>query len=281
MSIFVCSLNSGSNANCYYLGNEEEAVLVDAGLSCRETVKRLKRVGLSIQQVKAIFVSHEHSDHVTGIPVLARKFRIPVYLTEATRPYLESKVEDDLLHPVVPERPVRVGKLDVTGFAKKHDACDPLSFLVECGSVRVGVFTDIGEPCDNVIQYFRQCHAAFLEANYDEGMLLRGRYPIHLKRRIQSALGHLSNDQAVDLFVRHRAPFMTHLFLSHLSRENNSPEIVRNSFARVAGDTEIIIASRERETPLYQIRHDPRRSSLTPPPVAPGRFRARQLDLFS
>jgi len=281
MSMFVCSLNSGSNANCYYLGNQDEAILVDVGLSCRETVKRLKRTGLSINQVKAIFVSHEHSDHISGIPVLARKFRIPVYGTRNTLAHMGMDIDEELVRPIVSHETVEVGRLAVTAFPKLHDAHDPQSYLVTHGDVRVGVFTDIGEPCENVIRHFRQCHAAFLEANYDEEMLMRGRYPIHLKRRIQSARGHLSNDQALDLFVRYRPQFMTHLFLSQLSRENNSPKIVQNTFARVAGNTEIVVASRDRETRLYHIRHDPHFVNQAPlPPAAVRLPRAGQLSLF-
>src|SRR5690606_39633857 len=109
MSMFVCSLNSGSNANCYYLGNQDEAILVDAGLSCPETVKRLKRTGLSINQVKAIFVSHEHSDHISGIPVLARKFRIPVYGTRNTLAHMGMDIDEELVRPIVSHETVEVG----------------------------------------------------------------------------------------------------------------------------------------------------------------------------
>src|SRR5690606_16421932 len=132
-------------------------------------------------------------------PVLARKFRIPVYGTRNTLAHMGMDIDEELVRPIVSHETVEVGRLAVTAFPKLHDAHDPQSYLVTHGDVRVGVFTDIGEPCENVIRHFRQCHAAFLEANYDEEMLMRGRYPIHLKRRIQSARGHLSNDQALDL----------------------------------------------------------------------------------
>ncbi len=255
MSMFVCSLNSGSNANCYYLGNQDEAILVDGGLSCRETVKRMKRVGLSMKKVKAIFVSHEHGDHIHGVPGISKKFQIPVYITPQTLNNGRIEIRDDLVRTLRPHERVDVGSISTTGFPKLHDACDPQSFMVECQSVKVGVFTDIGRPCENVVRHFQQCHAAFLEANYDEDMLMNGSYPYHLKNRIRGDYGHMSNDQALALFMQHRGPQMTHLFLSHLSRENNSPKIVRNVFERVAGNTQIIIASRDRETRLYHIRN--------------------------
>lgn len=254
MSMFICSLNSGSNANCYYLGNQEEAILVDGGLSCRETVKRLKRLGLSIKKVKAIFVSHEHGDHVHGVPGLSKKYQIPVFITPETLLQGRLEIREDLVTALKPYEPVTIGKISIIAFPKMHDACDPQSFMVECLSVKVGIFTDLGAPCEHVIRHFQQCHAAFLEANYDENMLLTGSYPFHLKNRIRGDRGHLSNDQAVELFVRHRPPHMTHLFLSHLSRENNSPKIVKSTFSRIAGSTQIIIASRDRESSLYHIR---------------------------
>lgn len=257
--MFVCSLNSGSNANCYYLGNQEEAILVDGGLSCRETVKRLKRVGLSIKKIKAIFVSHEHGDHIHGVPALSKKFQLPVYITHNTLEQGNLEIRDDLIEPLRAYDPVSIGTLTVTAFPKLHDACDPLSFLVECGSVKVGVFTDIGAPCEHVVRHFQQCHAAFLEANYDEDLLNNGSYPVYLKNRIRGDKGHMSNEQALELFARHRPAHMTHLLLSHLSRDNNSPKIVKSAFTRIAAGTEIIIASRDRESRIYHIRNSPRR----------------------
>lgn len=253
--MFVCSLNSGSNANCYYLGNQDEAILVDGGLSCRETVKRLKRLGLSIRKIKAIFVSHEHGDHVHGIPGLSKKYQLPVYITSDTLQQGKLDLKEHLIAPLRAYEPVKVGNLSVTAFPKLHDACDPLSFVVECSSVRVGIFTDIGIPCEHVTRHFQQCHAAFLEANYDETLLANGSYPVHLKNRIRGDRGHMSNEQARQLFIRHKPAFMSHLFLSHLSRDNNSPKIVKEVFNKIAGGTEIIIASRDKESRLYHIRN--------------------------
>lgn len=253
MSLEIASLNSGSNGNCYYIGNDEEAVLVDAGISCRETEKRMKRIGLSMAKIKAIFISHEHADHILGLPVLAKKYRIPTYITPNTLREGKIVVDAHLVMSFTAHSPVNIGSITITAFPKFHDACDPHSFMLSCNDVRVGVFTDIGEPCHQVINYFRQCHAAFLETNYDEAMLLQGRYPYHLKNRIRSNVGHLSNEQALQLFAHHRPPFMSHLFLSHLSKDNNDPELARKLFAQQAGKTEIIVASRYRETQAYDI----------------------------
>ena len=253
MSLFIASLNSGSNGNCYYIGNDNEAVLIDAGISCRETEKRMKRLGLMIGKVKAVFVSHEHTDHINGISTISNKFKLPVYITTGTLRHSGLSIAEHLIVPFVANKPVMIGNLSIKAFTKCHDADDPHSFIVESNAVKVGVITDIGVACEQVIHHFKQCHAAFLESNYDETMLATGNYPYHLKKRISGGNGHLSNTQALDLFVTHRPSFMTHLVLSHLSKNNNNPQIVEDLFAPHSGATKIIVASRYEETSVYEV----------------------------
>jgi phosphoribosyl 1,2-cyclic phosphodiesterase len=253
MALSIASLNSGSNGNCYYIGNQREAVLIDAGISSRETDRRIKRLGLSPQKIKAIFITHEHGDHIRGIRSLVKKYKVPIYITRNTLEQGRIKLKEPFVRHFIPYQPVMIGNLSVTAFPKFHDASDPHSFIVTCNRVNVGIFTDIGRTCKDVIYNFRQCHAAFLEANYDEEMLDKGSYTYALKKRIRGGQGHLSNKEALKLFLEHRPPFMSHLFLSHLSQNNNHPEIVKNLFRPYAGKTEIIIASRFEETPLYDI----------------------------
>jgi phosphoribosyl 1,2-cyclic phosphodiesterase len=253
MSLFITSLNSGSNGNCYYIGNEHEAVLVDVGISCRETEKRMKRLGLSILKVKAIFISHEHSDHISGVPVLAKKHNIPVYITPKTLLHLRINPDEYRVINFIAYQPVIIGELTVTAFPKFHDAIEPHSFIIACRDITVGVFTDIGSACQHLIAHFSKCHAAFLEANYDDEMLDKGGYPYHLKRRIRGGNGHLSNKQALELFLAHKSKFMSHLLLAHLSKNNNSVELVYELFQANASGTEIIVASRYEETPVYYI----------------------------
>jgi len=253
MSLFVTSLNSGSNGNCYYVGNEREAVLVDAGISCRETETRMKRLGLSMHKVKAIFISHEHSDHIRGVEVLAKKYSLPVYITEQTQFHGNLFIAEHLVFRFLAHQPIKIGELQITAFPKLHDAADPHSFIITCRDINVGVFTDLGDVCENLLAHFKQCHAAFLETNYDDELLEKGHYPYHLKRRIRGGKGHLSNAQSLNLFINHRASHLTHLFLSHLSKDNNNPTLVYNLFNTHAASTEIIVASRFGETPVYQI----------------------------
>src|SRR3954469_1092284 len=121
MSLFIASLNSGSNGNCYYTGNGREAVLVDAGISCRETEKRMAKLGLSMEQVRAIFISHEHSDHISGLPVLAKKYRLPVYISHATLRNSGMTLPEELVRHF-DAAPISIGELRVTAFEKLHDA---------------------------------------------------------------------------------------------------------------------------------------------------------------
>jgi phosphoribosyl 1,2-cyclic phosphodiesterase len=254
MSLFISSLNSGSNGNCYYIGNQHEAVLVDAGISCREIEKRMTRSGLSMRKVKAVFVSHEHSDHIRGIDTISKKYKLPVYITESTYNGSRLRFDRELMKPFRAYDPLHVGGLTITAFPKMHDAAEPHSFTVEGEGVKIGVFTDIGSSCEHVVHNFKQCHAAFLEANYDEKMLEEGSYPYYLKQRIRGEKGHLSNMQALELFTVHKPAFMSHLLLSHLSKDNNSPKIVHELFTQHAEETHIVVASRDKESEVYNIR---------------------------
>ena len=276
MSLFITSLNSGSNGNCYYIGNREEAIIVDAGLSCRETEKRMKRLGLDITKIKAVFVSHEHADHVFGLPVLSKKYQLPVYITERTRMYSGLNLQPHLVHPFNSYDPVAIGSIIIHAFPKDHDAADPHSFIVSSEGVKVGIFTDIGNACNNVTDGFSQCNAVFLESNYDEAMLMNGRYPYYLKQRIRGGKGHLSNKQAFELFTGCRSPYMSHLLLSHLSRENNTHDIVNGIFQPHSNDTTIVIASRYKETAVYEIPP----SHSAPVMFAEKRRAVEQLSLF-
>lgn len=253
MSLFISSLNSGSNGNCYYVGNEQEAVLIDAGISCRQAETRLRRLGLSIRNVKAIFISHEHSDHISGLSQLAGKYQLPVFITTQTLQNSRLARHVFPIHAFSSDQPVWIGDLRITAFRKHHDAADPHSFLISCQETNVGVFTDIGIACDQLIHHFSQCHAAFLETNYDEEMLAQGRYPYFLKQRIRGGKGHLSNQQALELFRAHKPAFMSHVLLSHLSKDNNNPQLVRDLFRPHLDRTELIVASRYEETQVFRI----------------------------
>jgi phosphoribosyl 1,2-cyclic phosphodiesterase len=258
--LHIASLNSGSNGNCYYVGNRTEAVLIDAGISCREIEKRMLRLGLSMKKVKALFISHEHSDHIKGVCVLAKKYRLPVYITPGTLRGCRFNLEFELVHNLESHSTHQFGSLIVKAFPKIHDASEPHSFTVSCGDTRVGIFTDLGAVCEQLTKHFKDCHAAFLEANYDEDMLNNGNYPYFLKNRISGGSGHLSNRQALQLFLDHKPAYMSHLLLSHLSKDNNNPELVKDLFELHADGTKIIVASRYEETEIHVISSVPHAS---------------------
>ena len=253
MSLQIASLNSGSNANCYFIGNSSEAVLIDAGLSCRETEKRMKRLELDIKKIKAIFISHEHADHIAGLEVLSKKYQLPVYITPATLRNSCLKLEPHLINAFIKNKTVSIGDLQILPFTKSHDADDPHSFTVSAYGLNVGVITDIGYACKQVLKHFTQCHAVFLESNYCEDMLMNGGYPYHLKQRISGDEGHLSNKQALDLFLKYKAPHLQLLILSHLSQNNNKPQIVEDLFAPHAGTVQVVVASRYKESEIFTL----------------------------
>lgn len=228
--------------------------------------------------VKAIFVSHEHGDHITGLPGISKKYRLPVYITAATLSNCNIPIEPQLVYPFQKNKAVKIGGLVVTPFGKSHDAADPHSFMVTGHGVNVGIITDIGYACKQVIKYFSRCHAVFLESNYCPDMLANGSYPYHLQKRISGDEGHLSNAQALELFVNYRSPGLRLLILSHLSRNNNSMELVRSIFSKDAGNTEVVVASRYAATQVYCIEGETVQAA-----VRPARHKVKnenQLSLF-
>ena len=264
MSLYITSLNSGSNANCYYIGNNNEAVLIDAGLSCRETERRMKQLELSMERVKAIFISHEHADHITGLAGISKKYQLPVYITDSTLARSNMPVEPQLVNSFKDAKPITIGNLAITAFKKSHDASDPHSFMVAGHGVNVGVITDIGYACKRVIKYFSQCHAVFLESNYCDDMLRNGNYPYHLQKRISSDEGHLSNAQALELFQQYQSADLRLLILSHLSKNNNKPELVEALFNQHAGSTQIVVASRYEASPVFCIEGNVMTTTVKP-----------------
>ncbi|HNA59023.1 MAG TPA: MBL fold metallo-hydrolase, partial [Chitinophagales bacterium] len=230
MPLSIASLNSGSNANCYYVGNEDDAILVDAGLAYKETILRMEGLGLDPKRLKAVFISHEHTDHISGVTQLHRKLNLPVYITEKTRLNTALRFRDDLIRPFIANAAIQIGSLHVLPFTKFHDAADPHSFMVYDNEVTIGILTDIGHACEEVINCFKQCDAVFLESNYCEEMLANGSYPAQLKKRISGKSGHLSNRQALELFVKHKSERLQLVLLAHLSQNNNTPEKALSEF---------------------------------------------------
>lgn len=240
----VCAIASGSNGNCYYVGNEKEAVLVDAGISAKQVLVRMEERGLDPSILKGIFITHEHVDHVRGCRVLSKKLNIPVFYTYGTWNKTHKSSRAPHYRYLQIDQAVQLGAFTIYPFAKRHDANEPCSYRIETEGFNIGVMTDIGSVCENVITHFQQCNVVFLESNYDEKMLWEGNYPWPLKKRIASDVGHLSNDQALELVQQHGNGLLNTIFLSHLSGENNSPEIAYEAFARLQETYTILKTSR-------------------------------------
>lgn len=252
--IEVCAIASGSNGNCYYIGNENEAVLVDAGINCKQIFERMESKGLDVKKLKAVFITHEHVDHIRGTRVLCKKLNIPAFFTYGTFNNAHKSSKPVHYRFVHIDEPLNIGSFTVHAFSKNHDANEPCSFRVEHNGVSVGVMTDIGSVCDNVIKHLKLCDVIFLESNYDEDMLWKGAYPWPLKKRIASDLGHLSNLQALQLVTDHAINSrLKTIFLSHLSGENNTPEIAFEVFAPLQKHFNILKTSRHDASIVYVI----------------------------
>jgi len=222
-----CNLFSSSKGNCTYLSGGNTAVLVDAGVSFRALGSALGSQGLSADGLRAVFVTHEHSDHIKGLRVLLDRLGIPVYASAATLEYLAAHNHVPPGATLIECAPGQVvGDLQVIPFPTPHDACGPLGFRFHMPDERtVAVATDLGHITEEVRTQITGCDLVMLESNYDKGMLECSRYPYFLKRRIKSRRGHLSNDACAKEVVELVSQGTTRVVLAHLSQENNLPEI--------------------------------------------------------
>ena len=226
------SLGSGSRGNATLVEADATLVMIDCGFSCRETERRLLQLGRSPSDLSAILVTHEHGDHVRGVPLLARKYDLPVWMTRGTRRMLK----DDRLprvHHFDGHAGFSIGALGVQPFTVPHDACEPCQFTFRHGQLRLGVLTDTGRITPHILECLHDCDALLLECNHDAGMLADGPYPDALKIRVGGSLGHLSNAQAGTLLSRLDTSRLQHLVAAHLSDKNNRPALAQAALAGV------------------------------------------------
>jgi phosphoribosyl 1,2-cyclic phosphodiesterase len=243
MPVRMTVLASGSRGNCTVFSNSTTSILVDAGISCRETFKRMKAAGEDPQKVRAIVISHEHGDHVAGLPVLARKLQVPVYITEATYHSWRKFTRDPEGKPARLERREHfqagrsfpIDGVTVTPFTISHDAADPCGFTFQSDGIKIGVVTDLGYITPNVKQSLRRCDALMIESNHDLEMLRNGPYPWMVKQRVMSRVGHLSNTALADFFENEYDGQAAFLVLAHLSEHNNHPELARETAHKALG----------------------------------------------
>lgn len=248
-----CAIASGSNGNCYYVAKDKQAILVDVGINTKHVELRMWNLGINPTEIQAIFITHEHTDHIRGLSVFCKRYQIPVYLTEGTYAGTKLKLPEHLVNIIKPNATIKLGELTIFGIPKFHDAKEPCSFVVSDGKSNISILTDIGRICDNVKHVIKHSDVLLLESNYDEQMLANGRYSYYLKNRISSGWGHISNRVSLEVFQTCKTDRLKHLILSHLSGENNSIEIVENTFAPVCQEIRLSIATRTQETELFDI----------------------------
>ena len=230
ITVKFCVLASGSSGNAALLATENTRILVDAGLSMRELGKRMAAIGADLKQIDAILITHEHTDHVSALPVLARNkdIRAVIFMTRLTAPAIDwGETPPRRLEPFQAGASLRIGDVEVQSFGIPHDAIDPVGFTFLAQGVRIGIATDLGYIPESVKFHLRRTDLLMLEANHDLDMLKVGPYPWSVKQRVMSRVGHLSNLMMSDYLLQDQDSCTANVVLGHLSEQNNHPEIVR------------------------------------------------------
>ena len=237
MGASVTVLASGSRGNCALIASAKTRILIDAGVSCREIARRLQASGEDPRALSAILITHEHSDHVAGLRVLANKFQIPVYMTAATHHAWQREARDSKGQPCSLAKleafsagsSFQIGDISVTPFTIPHDAADPVGFTLVTEGVKVSFATDLGYVPSSIKHHLRGSDVLLMEANHDLEMLRGGPYPWVVKQRVMSRVGHLSNDALAQFLTSDYDGGAAYVILAHLSEQNNHPELARGA----------------------------------------------------
>ena len=235
---FLC-LGSGSSGNCYFLKTANNGILIDAGINSRTIKKVLKEYGYSFEQIDAVFITHDHADHIKAVGYLANDIDKPVYATELVHIGINhnycvtSKLTPEHQRIIHKGETTEIGDFSVTPFEVSHDSSDCVGYKIEAEGVTFCLVTDCGEVTPCVEQAISEANYLVLEANHEEAMLMNGPYPAYLKGRIRSSRGHLSNRQCAEALANHATPNLRQVWLCHLSEENNHPELARKTVDQV------------------------------------------------
>ncbi|HMD98208.1 MAG TPA: MBL fold metallo-hydrolase [Terriglobia bacterium] len=258
MSVRVCVLASGSRGNSTWIATDRTCLLVDAGLSRKETYARLRAVGEDPKACRALLVSHEHADHINGLRVLALDLEVPICINSGTRAAITWDPKLTAFETFCAGAKFTIGDIEVTPFSIPHDAADPVAFTFESQGVKIGVVTDLGYIPELVKQHVKGCHCLIFESNHDLDMLKVGPYPWHVKQRVMSRQGHLSNRTTAEFLTQDYDGQAQVLVLAHLSEANNHPEIARLTALealerRTGGENwELHLASQVAATPVFR-----------------------------
>lgn len=263
---FLC-LGSGSSGNSYFLSTGQTSLLVDAGLSMRNLRKSLQANGFKIEDIDAVLVTHDHADHIKAVGNLANDFNKPIYATQdvhmgINRNYcVTSKVTHAHAHIINKEQTFQLGDFTITPFEVPHDSSDCVGYQIEHGGVVFVLVTDAGSVIDPIRKHIAEANYLVLESNHDEEMLMRGPYPAYLKGRIRSGRGHLSNVQCGELLANNMTEGLKHVWLCHLSEENNHPELARKTVGSILRgygiieglDFKLEVLKRRTPSPVYEL----------------------------
>ncbi len=252
MGVSLSVLASGSHGNAAVVESSRVRILVDAGISCRETFKRLKLAGLEPRSISAILITHEHSDHICGLATLARKLDVPVFMTGATHHAWARSVRH--AHGELPKlakleiffagRSFQIGDVTVTPFTIPHDAADPVGFTFRSEGTKMAIATDLGYMPASVCDHLRKCDVLMIESNHDVEMLRVGPYPWSVKQRVMSRVGHLSNESLAQFFAKDYDRGASYIVLAHLSEQNNHPEVARRAAENALGPQITLLENR-------------------------------------
>lgn len=226
----LCSIASGSSGNCIYVGSEQANLLVDAGISAKRIENGLNEIDIFPDTIEGILITHEHSDHVSGLGIIARKYHMPIYATYETAIAIQSikslgEIPKELFHYINPNEAFQIKDICVDPFSTSHDAANPVGYTMKSNGQKIGFATDLGMYDDYILSKLDDSELLFIEANHDVNMLMVGKYPYYLKQRILGNRGHLSNDTSADLISKLINKKLQYIFLAHLSKENNYEEL--------------------------------------------------------
>lgn len=251
-------LASGSRGNAIYIEAAETAILVDCGLSMRELKARLELLGRDIKKLNAVFITHDHGDHVGSSVALSRRLGLPLYATAGTHSIL-GELPPGAAQTVTADSPIELGGLEIFPVATPHDGIESVAYrVIERQTSRaIGIATDLGFVSRQIVQRLTGVHTLVAEHNHDEEMLIDGPYPWSVKQRIKGGRGHLSNAQGASLASHLSHSGLSRVVLAHLSETNNTPELARSAYEKWNGksrtDRELIIAEQRSPTPLFDV----------------------------
>jgi phosphoribosyl 1,2-cyclic phosphodiesterase len=250
---FSC-LASGSSGNCFYVENNNQAILIDAGLSAKQAFQRLDDLNLEKNKIKAIFISHEHTDHIKGADVLSRSLNIPIFATKGTVKNSFLSSNDNLINPIKSSESISIAGLEVESIPKSHDAAEPVSFIIR-NKKTLSILTDIGYSCKNISRAINESDFLVMEANHDINMLENGPYPWDLKKRVLSDKGHISNLHSALSVLENSHKKLESITLAHLSKTNNTKELAKATFKKFLKERkdlspEIFVSMQSSATPI-------------------------------